>query len=243
MERTTTFLPSRNSTIISIASKAASLIYRPFDLIGSSVARGAFKVAGVAIPAGLGGRGAQALGDRARGAQGPAAVNDGAGEAGARGNMGLMSALGPWSFLSSGFAITLVGMAILINRIHHIVPPRRPTNLHLSPILRAGLRLPSLLLLLRGILLLASVLAQYRGYQIESAGLLVTAAKLLGWSTAWAGKSTLVGLLEHGLKVQGSDAGIMWEVFLGVSLGTKLPLFISGRCSIANLSYSSSCTE
>ncbi|GJJ12332.1 hypothetical protein Clacol_006573 [Clathrus columnatus] len=95
---------------------------------------------------------------------------------------------GPWAFVSSGYAIALVLMALLLNRIQHIVVPPRQTLLRrlarhysrnrqrqstfrflislLLPInlssttTRAIFRLPSLYLLWRSLLLLTVILLQ-----------------------------------------------------------------------------------
>lgn len=131
---------------------------------------------------------------------------------------------GPWTFATSSFALSLLAMAILVNRIHHLVPPRRPTSLRLSPLLRLLIRLPSLLLLLRAIFLLAAVLGARHGYalgQFDGVGL--GAAKLLGWGTAWAGKSTLLRLLDNWDVV---DKNIMWEVFVGTAAAVVTETFV-----------------
>ena len=63
---------------------------------------------------------------------------------------------GPWSFVTSRYAIALVLVAVLTNRILHICRPSRRSS-RLTPATRIALRLPALLLLTRAILILAVV--------------------------------------------------------------------------------------
>ncbi|TDL24881.1 hypothetical protein BD410DRAFT_766450 [Rickenella mellea] len=94
----------------------------------------------------------------------------------------LVAMPGPWAFLTSGYAVGLLAMALLLNRIQHIVvPPRQtfterltrsrrsilqallystfPINLN-STTYRLAFRIPSLYLLFRSLLLLTIILLQ-----------------------------------------------------------------------------------
>ena len=62
----------------------------------------------------------------------------------------------PLSFAFSRYMIALGFVSFLINRISHLVPPRRPFSAPLSPLLKSALRMPGLVLLGRLILKLAT---------------------------------------------------------------------------------------
>lgn len=140
----------------------------------------------------------------------------------------------PFSFLSSAFSLSLILTAILVNRIHHLVPPRRPSSNALSPYLLLCLRLPSLLLLLRSICLLGAVLSLANGYNpFFDYPSLTFVTKLLLKATFWAGKGILPRLLPSGSSLDGitQDAGsenaaVLWQVFLGVGLSVITEAFV-----------------
>lgn len=200
-----------NNTIVSTLSQSASRVayvaYHPFHLLSSSLTRAALSILDLGPTATLGQT--QVVGAAVEGAVGDMATFP-----------------GPWSFLQSGFALGLCGMAILVNRIYHLVPPRRPTANHLSPALRFSIRLPSLLLLLRAILLLVAVLGFQNGYSLGCAeGFVKGLVKFVGWATSWAGRSTLKGMLEADVfKI--ADAQIMWDTFVAVGLASVTETFV-----------------
>lgn len=216
-------------TLSQTASRAASIAYKPLDLVSDLVARGLFRVLDVAIPEGrevvLNAAGGGGPMETEMAAAAAVAAGAAARESVRAAEVAALNALpGPWTFATSSFALSLLAMAVLVNRIHHLVPPRRPTSLHLSPLLRLSIRLPSLLLLLRAIFLLTAVLGTHHGYSFgRITGVGVGAVKLLGWGTAWAGKSTLVGLLD---KWEVVDGKIMWEVFVGTAAAVVTETFV-----------------
>lgn len=128
---------------------------------------------------------------------------------------------------TSSYFLTLIAGSIVVNRIHHLVPPRAPLRHPLSPALRAVIRLPSLLLLLRAVLLLSTVLFTQKGYNpLECIGA-TSLIKLVGWGTAWAGKSELLRLVQEGLRVQDAMAPqIMWEVFIATAVASVSETFV-----------------
>lgn len=134
---------------------------------------------------------------------------------------------GPFTFLRSSFFLSLLALSIIVNRIHHLVPPRRPLHSPLSPSLRAFLRLPSLLLLFRAVLLLSFILLDQKGY----APTLWTGAratiKLVGWSTAWAGKSELLRLVDLGVQLKDAEVSrVLWEPFVAVGAAVVTETFV-----------------
>lgn len=73
---------------------------------------------------------------------------------------------GPLSYLLSPFALVLLAVSLLNNRIRVLVPPVDRPSSRLSPTLQLALRLPSLLLMLRAMLCLAVALADGMGYEL-----------------------------------------------------------------------------
>ena len=88
--------------------------------------------------------------------------------------------------------------AILVNRIQHVAPPRRPFRL--GSLMRLALRLPALALLFRAVLL---VLSKY-AFATPSKGVFPSALRV-------------VLSEDYG---QVDDASVMWQCF--VSVGTDL---------------------
>lgn len=131
------------------------------------------------------------------------------------------------SFTHSSYFISLMLGSVVVNRIHHLVPPRAPLRHPLSPVLRAAIRVPSLLLLHRAVILLSAVLLTQKGYTplgwTGAKGLV----KLVGWSTVWAGKSELLRLVQENLGVEQAMAPqIMWEVFIATAIASVSETFV-----------------
>ncbi|KAK4049256.1 hypothetical protein OIO90_005545 [Microbotryomycetes sp. JL221] len=139
----------------------------------------------------------------------------------------LVEAPSALSFLTSSFFCGIVALSIIANRIQAVVPPRRALHQQPSPSACRALRLPSLLLLARVVLLLLVTLATCRGYDPMSNWLGVKPlANILTWSTTWAGKSTLGQLASHSSSTFVEPNQICWETFLAVSFGSITEIFM-----------------
>lgn len=108
-----------------------------------------------------------------------------------------------------------------LSRITHLVPPRRPALVRLSPWVRFSLRLPSLLLLLRAILLLATVLSIHSWGWTGEYFRTVGNSRFLRWSTIWAGRS----ILESKTQLF-EDGQVLWEVFVATAVSTLSECFV-----------------
>lgn len=136
----------------------------------------------------------------------------------------------PFSFLTSNYAFTLIVMTILINRIHHLIPPRTPNSIKITPFLRALLRTPSLLLLARAILLLSGILAEKNAYNFMNYSIPIFVAKMIGWLTAFTGKSTLISILEAAGNSDTpwivEESKVMMEIFIGTASAIVTEAFV-----------------
>ncbi|KAK4046608.1 hypothetical protein OIV83_005978 [Microbotryomycetes sp. JL201] len=121
------------------------------------------------------------------------------------------------SFLTSSFFCGIVALSVISNRIQAVVPPRRALHQAPSPTVCRFLRLPSLLLLLRVVMLLTVTILVARGYDPVAWPLLGPVARVTTWSTTWAGKSSLQKLFDNDVISVNADQ-ICWEVFLAVGL-------------------------
>lgn len=121
-----------------------------------------------------------------------------AGARGAAESLGTMPS--PLSFLTSGFSISLLILTIFINRIHALVPPRRPTTARVPSLTRIGLRAPSLVALA---LALACLVTHGRPGEASHRGFI--------W--AWVTKPR-------------EDRDLLFLVFLAVSLAVLTETFI-----------------
>lgn len=160
-------------------------------------------------------------------------LNNGVGGVGGTGGIRGDNLNSPFSFLTSNYALTLIFMTILINRIHHLIPPRTPNSIKITPLLRFFLRLPSLLLIFRAILLLSSIIAEKNGYNFMNYSLPIFIAKMIGWLTAFTGKSTLISILEANESSNNltsewiiEEAGVMMEIFVGTASAIVTEAFV-----------------
>ncbi|KDE08096.1 hypothetical protein MVLG_01578 [Microbotryum lychnidis-dioicae p1A1 Lamole] len=150
---------------------------------------------------------------------------------------------GPMSFVTSSFFVALLGLSILLNRIHHLVPPRRPfadreplpdgSNAPLPTKLRLALRLPSLVLLLRSSTLLSALLLahNYDSHLFSSTRSGRAFVRALSFLTPWAGRSELSRLVQaaDGSRLPyaiASASTVMWEVFVAVALAVVTETFV-----------------
>ena len=113
------------------------------------------------------------------------------------------AAPGPFSFAFSRYMVALAFTAFLINRISHLVPPRRPFATPLSPLLKSALRMPGLVLLGRLILKLATGLEIKLNY----------------------GNGTPTSLVFTG-KWDGLGNDLMWKIFSAVVVSVATDAFV-----------------
>ncbi|SCV74416.1 BQ2448_8055 [Microbotryum intermedium] len=150
---------------------------------------------------------------------------------------------GPMSFVTSSFFVALLGLSILLNRIHHLVPPRRPfadrdplpdgSNAPLPTKLRLVLRLPSLILLLRSLTLLSALLLAHNcdSNPFSSTSYGRAFVRCLSFLTPWACRSELGRLVQaaDGSRLPYAVANastVMWEVFVAVALAVVTETFV-----------------
>lgn len=151
-----------------------------------------------------------------------------------------VSTVGVLSFAWSPYALALVLVALLVNRIHHVVPPARPRGLQqfgagegaggahqhahdhggssaLGLPLRIALRAPALALVYRAIAMISCALAACMGAASNSDGVwqlsqqwLVGSAK---WVTCWAGTKWVRDSLPR-LVTMAGEQGIEQQVLV-----------------------------
>ncbi|GAA5974277.1 hypothetical protein JCM11641_006708 [Rhodosporidiobolus odoratus] len=152
----------------------------------------------------------------------------------------------PITFLTSAYLFLALFLAFFLHRIHHLVPPRlssrhSPTSAVkrvLTPAVQLGCRAPGTLLMLRAALGLVIAIAAGDSTQLnwwsQGQGWTGTAAKgaakLLVWSTAWAGKGTLGSFLASSVDPENpwtvNHSSLLWSSFISIAVCLACETFV-----------------
>ncbi|KAN0064301.1 hypothetical protein ACQY0O_002492 [Thecaphora frezii] len=131
----------------------------------------------------------------------------------------------PWSFLTSRYALALVVVALVTNRIQHICRPRGGRPLQLSQAKRLALRLPSLLLMARAVVILGVITASLFLSQANPINRLIAAVSTTSWRQAWLAELPIGGWTQdhfgsasHEAIVKARDAAALWTTFTSISV-------------------------
>ncbi|KAJ1572781.1 hypothetical protein NDA11_002805 [Ustilago hordei] len=126
----------------------------------------------------------------------------------------------PWSFMISRYAFALVIVAIVNNRVQHICRPRRGAMCCLSQLQRIALRLPSLILLARSVLILTIVVADAFLVESNLINLLLRSCTTASWRNAWLANTPMSGWAQDRFGassrdelLRARDASALWAAF------------------------------
>lgn len=126
----------------------------------------------------------------------------------------------PWSFITSRYMIALVIVAIVNNRIQHICRPRGGGIARLSQLQRFALRLPSLVLLARSVLIFTTVVADAFFAESHLVNALLRSCTSASWRNAWLANTSMSGwALDHfgsssrDALLRARDASALWAAF------------------------------
>lgn len=126
----------------------------------------------------------------------------------------------PWSFVISRYAFALVIVAIVNNRVQHICRPRRGATCCLSQLQRIALRLPSLILLARSVLILTIVVADAFLVESNLINLLLRSCTTASWRNAWLANTPMSGWAQDRFGassrdelLRARDASALWAAF------------------------------
>ncbi|UTT88076.1 hypothetical protein NDA17_002985 [Ustilago hordei] len=126
----------------------------------------------------------------------------------------------PWSFVISRYAFALVIVAIVNNRVQHICRPRRGAMCCLSQLQRIALRLPSLILLARSVLILTIVVADAFLVESNLINLLLRSCTTASWRNAWLANTPMSGWAQDRFGassrdelLRARDASALWAAF------------------------------
>lgn len=125
----------------------------------------------------------------------------------------------PWSFVTSRYSIALVGVAIITNRIQHICRPRGRASL-LSLEKRVALRLPSLMLLSRAVLIFITIVADYFLAESNLVNYTLRTCTTTSWRESWLANAPLdgwatshFGSASRNAMIRARDASALWAGF------------------------------
>ncbi|GAC94698.1 hypothetical protein PHSY_002271 [Pseudozyma hubeiensis SY62] len=126
----------------------------------------------------------------------------------------------PWSFVTSRYAIALVIVAIVNNRVQHICRPRGGATARLSQLQRVALRLPSLVLLARAVLILFTVTADAFLAESNLVNVLLRTCTTAAWRNAWLANTPMTGwafdwfgISSRDALLRARDATALWAAF------------------------------
>ncbi|CBQ69600.1 conserved hypothetical protein [Sporisorium reilianum SRZ2] len=126
----------------------------------------------------------------------------------------------PWSFLTSRYAIALVIFIIVNHRVHHICRPRGGATARLSQLQRVALRLPSLILLARSVLILTTIVADAFLSASNPVNALLRACTTTSWRRAWLADTPMPGWAldtfgssSRDALLRARDASALWAAF------------------------------
>ncbi|BGP34681.1 hypothetical protein JCM10296v2_006503 [Rhodotorula toruloides] len=180
---------------------------------------------------------------------------EGAGTAGAQGAADAAPYVlpAPITFLTSPYLLVSIALGFFLHRVHHLVPPRdaiSPTAAQrqgvrqrglervLSLPVQLGVRIPALLLVLRACVALALAIAVNKGWtdadwlgREDAVGMLSgtakTCARMLVWSTAWAGKGALGKLVSSGDAASAFEhSSLLWQTYVAVAVSMTCENFV-----------------
>ncbi|BGP27005.1 clathrin-coated vesicle protein [Rhodotorula toruloides] len=186
-----------------------------------------------------------------------AAAAEGIGAAGAQGAADAATYVlpTPITFLTSPYLLVSIALGFFLHRVHHLVPPRdamSPTAAQrqgvrqrglervLSLPIQLGVRIPALLLVIRACVALALAIAvnqswtnaAWLGQEAEVGvvtGLARSCARMLVWTTAWAGKGAL-GKLIGAANVESASAiehsSLLWQTYVAVAVSLTCENFV-----------------
>ncbi|EPQ27771.1 uncharacterized protein PFL1_04516 [Pseudozyma flocculosa PF-1] len=126
----------------------------------------------------------------------------------------------PWSFITSRYAIALFAMALITNRIQHICRPRGGRAVRLPQAKRLALRLPSILLLTRAVVILAVITSSLFFSESAPINRLISLASTRSWREAWLAYKPIGGWAQgyfgsesHDAIARARDAAALWASF------------------------------
>lgn len=126
----------------------------------------------------------------------------------------------PWSFVTSRYTIALVIVAIVNNRVQHICRPRGGASSRLSQLQRITLRLPSLVLLARSVLILTTVVADAFLAESNPVNALLRNCTTTSWRNAWLANTPMSGWAldrfgssSRDALLRARDASALWAAF------------------------------
>ncbi|CDU23521.1 related to ASI1-putative integral membrane E3 ubiquitin ligase [Sporisorium scitamineum] len=126
----------------------------------------------------------------------------------------------PWSFITSRYAIALIIVVIINNRVQHICRPRGGATARLSQRQRIALRLPSLVLLARSVLILTTVVADAFLSESNPVNALLRACTTKSWRSAWLADTPMSGWAldrfgssSRDALLRARDASALWAAF------------------------------
>lgn len=126
----------------------------------------------------------------------------------------------PWSFVTSRYAVALAIVAIVNNRVQHICRPRGGATARLSQVQRIALRLPSLVLLARSVLILTTVVADAFLAESNPVNTVLRSCTTSTWRDAWLGNMRMSGWASDWFGstsrddiLRARDASALWAAF------------------------------
>ena len=126
----------------------------------------------------------------------------------------------PWSFVTSRYTIALIIVAVINNRVQHICRPRGGATARLSQLQRIALRLPSLVLMARSVLIFTTVVADAFLSESNPFNALLRSCTTTSWRNAWLGHVPMSGWAldrfgssSRDALLRARDASALWAAF------------------------------
>lgn len=126
----------------------------------------------------------------------------------------------PWSFVTSRYTVALIIVAIVNNRIQNICRPRGGASNRLSQLQRIAVRLPSLVLLARSVLIFTTVVADAFLSESHPINTVLRTCTTTSWRNAWLANTPMSGwaLKRFGASsrdalLRARDASALWAGF------------------------------
>lgn len=126
----------------------------------------------------------------------------------------------PWSFITSRYTITLIIVAIINNRVQHICRPRGGGTSRLSQLQRIALRLPSLVMLARIVLIFTTIVADAFLSPQNPINAVLRRCTTTSWRNAWLGNTPMsgwaldrFGASSRDALLRARDATALWAAF------------------------------